>query len=381
MPTTTPSWFIADSSLQSHGAKRQQEAKERNIATLAQIFPEVSLEALSSAVEAGGDLTMVVDRLLAAQFADSSISSGGASSSTDPIPPRAGGASGPKRRVRFRQPLDQSGTRASSVEQMERLVYDAPAKFGSGYNTAWPAATDADQPGGSMSRMSDEQLEESLDSSGMRAEPAPGSTRNAVRASMSSADASALETMLASGGLEQLRSQPIAELATGALAVHANIIKTANELEAGYVSERIVTRFVIEVRQLGIRWEVSRRYSEFYKFHDLLSLQWADLPSLPPKLLFSSGDDDVVQRMMELDAYLRALLASPAVALSPLVCTFLDAIDLHSFRTQMLPQLEYMSSMQRQQNEAQAAGSGTTGPIPMMIAEPGADPAAGSAGW
>ena len=36
----------------------------------------------------------------------------------------------------------------------------------------------------------------------------------------------------------------------------------------------------------------------------------------------------------QLDTYLRALLAYPAIALSPLVCTFLDAVDVSSFRAQ-----------------------------------------------
>ena len=85
-----------------------------------------------------------------------------------------------------------------------------------------------------------------------------------------------------------------------------------------------------------------RRYSEFHKFHELLSLEWSDLPPLPPKLLLSQEVDDVAERMMALDAYLRALLASPALALSPLVSTFLDAVDVQSFRAQMLPRLQQM---------------------------------------
>ena len=52
--------------------------------------------------------------------------------------------------------------------------------------------------------------------------------------------------------------------------------------------------------------------------------------------------EDIAQRMTDLDGYLRALLASPAVALSPLVCTFLDAIDVTSFRYSMLPRLQQM---------------------------------------
>ena len=51
----------------------------------------------------------------------------------------------------------------------------------------------------------------------------------------------------------------------------------------------------------------------------------------------------------QLDTYLRALLAYPAIALSPLVCTFLDAVDCHSFRAQMLPALEQQYRMEQLQ--------------------------------
>jgi hypothetical protein len=80
-----------------------------------------------------------------------------------------------------------------------------------------------------------------------------------------------------------------------------------------------------------------RRYSDFDKFHELLALQRSDLTTLPPKLLFTQECTDLAQRMLELDAYLRALLASPAVALSPLLCTFLDAVDAQTFKLQTLP--------------------------------------------
>ena len=53
--------------------------------------------------------------------------------------------------------------------------------------------------------------------------------------------------------------------------------------------------------------------------------------------------------MLELDEYLKALLASRAVALSPLTCTFLDAVDCHSFRAQMLPALEQQYRMEQLQ--------------------------------
>ena len=112
----------------------------------------------------------------------------------------------------------------------------------------------------------------------------------------------------------------------------------------------------VQVKQLHFKWEIRRRYSEFFRFHELLSLEWAHLPELPPKMLFSQDVPDIAARMMDLDTYLRALLASPAVALSPLVCTFLDAIDVNSFRVQMLPRLQQM--------DAEPGASG--GPIPMQ---------------
>ena len=94
---------------------------------------------------------------------------------------------------------------------------------------------------------------------------------------------------------------------------------------------------------------MARRYSEFHHFHELLALQWDDLPALPPKLLFSQECEDVAQRMLELDSYLRALLDTPDLALSPLVCTFLDAIDVNGFRAQMLPRLQQMQAAEHGQ--------------------------------
>ena len=64
----------------------------------------------------------------------------------------------------------------------------------------------------------------------------------------------------------------------------------------------------------------------------------------------------------QLDAYLRALLASPSLALSPLVCTFLDALDARSFRAQLLPRLAQMEAEQR--------GAGSLATIPTQEEAP-----------
>jgi hypothetical protein len=327
-----PDWFISGPSLDSIGQLRQQAARTEAVNTLQQIFPGTPVEELNKAIKAGGDLTTIVDRLLAAQFAEPEVSSANGHSSG------AGSSSssqaGPTRRVRFAAQLD--------IEQMQ---IDPGAGAGGGGSSS----------SGAMSRLSDEELSEQMASSGITAEPTAGSARNAAREA-GAADSVALEGLLQHpGGLETLRSQPVAQLATGALNVSARIIKTNNELETGYLSEKVITRFVIEVHQLGIRWEVSRRYSEFHRFHELLSLQWSDLPPLPPKYMLSQDVADVAQRMMELDGYLRSLLASPAVALSPLVCTFLDAIDLQSFRMQMLPRLQQMEAADPDQGARPAA--------------------------
>jgi len=313
----TPAWFISGPSLASVGEQRAAAQRESALATLKAVFPAATPVQLTNALNAGGDLTTIVDRLLAEQFVeeieaqpqapDPEVAAAGPrQSEAGPSDASASGSDrrGPKRRVRFQttsavDPMDADGT--------------------------------AD-----MSRCSDEELCEQMASSGISSEPTAGSARAA-----SGGASEALDELLRAGTLDTLRLTPPGSLARGALKLSGRVVKTANELEAGLVGEKIVTKFVIECTQLSFRWEVSRRYSEFHHFHELLALQWDDLPPLPPKLLLSQGADDVAQRMLELDGYLVKLLATPAVALSPLVCTFLDALDLQSFRAQLLPRLEH----------------------------------------
>ena len=60
---------------------------------------------------------------------------------------------------------------------------------------------------------------------------------------------------------------------------------------------------------------------------------------MPPKLFFSkaegAGGEDSAERMVKLDGYLKSLLGTPALELSPPVCAFLDAVDVQSFRAQL----------------------------------------------
>ena len=321
MDDRTPAWFIADSTLTSVGERREANARASALDALQQIFPETSVDSLRTAVDAGGDLTVIVDRVLATQVvAQAEAAEAASSSATIPDGPAASTLPAatvrPKRRVRFAGdgagPSSAGG--GASFEQMQCA----------GSSSTAPAGEPA------MSRLSDEELSEQMEASGITAEPTAGSARSAAFAAWAEG-----ATVGIGNNLEDLGVQSVAQLALGALRIDARVVKTANELEGGMLSEKIVTKFVIEVRQLGFGWEVHRRYSEFHRFHELLSLQWADLPPLPPKLLFSQECDDVAERMMQLDAYLRALLASPALALSPLVCTFLDAVDVQSFRGQV----------------------------------------------
>lgn len=346
-PDATPAWFIAGPDLSSVGERRERNARDQVIAQLQTIFPETSTEDLAAAVVIGGDLQVIVDRILAMQAQDdaeaavAAIESGTGSSSTG----SSSTTPGPTRRVRFAAKMATSEPR-QPMEQMTLAGPDAPPPPGilvtNGKAKAMAAAAAAvgtpgqSRAGSSMDQFTDEQLADQMAASGITVEPTPGSARGARRDG-SSALGATLGGVLQNGTLDKLKTQSVEHLAAGALKLNARIIKTSNVLEEGLLTDKIVTLFVIEVRQLAFCWEVKRRYSEFYRFHELLALQWADLPPLPPKLLFSQECDDVAERMMALDSYLRALLASPALALSPLVCTFLDAIDVNSFRVQMLP--------------------------------------------
>jgi len=135
---------------------------------------------------------------------------------------------------------------------------------------------------------------------------------------------------------DELLQQTVAQLAAGQLRIHARVVSTQNAIEETLAVSKIVTKFIIEVQQLGFKWEVARRYSEFAAFNEELSASWA-MPELPPKL-FQNEETDIVraavqhraspnvcaarvcpvqaERMLRLDAYLKELLAQPALMLS-----------------------------------------------------------------
>ena len=128
----TPHWFFTSNNLTSVGERREEAKRAQVIGTLSELFPRNARGRAPGAIAAGGDLTTIVDRLLASQFAEpeapmaaASSSAGGASSSSSSsgAGPSArpdamasddidggGSADGPKRRVRFAPKLVEQMT-------------------------------------------------------------------------------------------------------------------------------------------------------------------------------------------------------------------------------------------------------------------------------
>ena len=100
--------------------------------------------------------------------------------------------------------------------------------------------------------------------------------------------------------------------------IRATIVSTSNQLEEEpWMPVRgIITMFRIQVRHGDERqWDVLRRYTDFNELHLHLTRAFdpATVPPLPPKLLINS-DESIAERYLELDTYLRALLASPLLS-------------------------------------------------------------------
>ena len=125
--------------------------------------------------------------------------------------------------------------------------------------------------------------------------------------------------------------------------VVARITHTLNVVEprqkSYFNADSVVTKYVIQVVLDGvgreqIEWQVARRYSHFRSNHAALMAMFPalKLPRLPPKVLsISSGSGSapdpemVATRMVALDAYLRQLLATPAIGGCTQMRTFLGA--------------------------------------------------------
>lgn len=92
------------------------------------------------------------------------------------------------------------------------------------------------------------------------------------------------------------------------------------------------TAYIIKVVTGQVSWEVSRRYNDFYKMHEVLlrknsetsSQETLKLPTIPPKKLFGAfGKDFLDQRRSELEIYLRELISINQCLLIPQVRSFL----------------------------------------------------------
>lgn len=117
-------------------------------------------------------------------------------------------------------------------------------------------------------------------------------------------------------------------------AITAKIVATSNQLEdePWLPVRNIVTMFRIQVNAGEKQWEVMRRYTDFSELHLRLSkaVEPSVLPPLPPKLMLNDVED-VATRYLELDAYLRKLLAKPPTSKHARLLDFLGA-EKHGVR-------------------------------------------------
>ena len=99
-------------------------------------------------------------------------------------------------------------------------------------------------------------------------------------------------------------------VAHGAPALRAAIISTSNVEAPSTSFHPTVTSYNVQIHYNGEQWVVGKRYSEFAELNRTLTSAFgaAVLPSFPPKLLLNAADD-VADRYLELDAYIRAIVS------------------------------------------------------------------------
>ena len=205
----TPSWFIADSSCNTIESQRAEKVKEEQVMELQQMFPETPIDQLKAALAEGGDLNEVASRLLA-----------GASAAAAPV-------------------------------GLSMMTQDtAPPSELAGASVTGGAESDRE-----------------LALAAARAEVAAvGSARESALSPTGQRLGSAVQPFAQQAPVD-LAQQTVRQLAEGPLRLSARIARTVNEMEETLVGgEKVVTRFIIEVRQLGFTWEVARRYSQFVTF-------------------------------------------------------------------------------------------------------------------
>jgi len=125
-------------------------------------------------------------------------------------------------------------------------------------------------------------------------------------------------------------SPPATGAATGtpsqATDLKARIVCTSNQLEdeSFLPGKSPVTLFRIAVDYGEQNWSIYRRYSDFHELNDKLTQLGVELPELPPKLLLNQPED-IAERYLELDGYLRKVLAMPQIGRHSNVLEFLGA--------------------------------------------------------
>eukprot|EP00966_Prymnesium_polylepis_P025788 594644-Prymnesium_polylepis.1 len=106
----------------------------------------------------------------------------------------------------------------------------------------------------------------------------------------------------------------------------ASIVCTTNQIEdeSFLPAKSLVTLFRIAVDYGDQNWSIYRRYSDFHELNDKLLQLGATLPELPPKLLLNQPED-IAERYLELDSYLRKVLAMPHIGRHSNLLEFLGA--------------------------------------------------------
>ena len=111
-------------------------------------------------------------------------------------------------------------------------------------------------------------------------------------------------------------------------ALVARVVATTNRPPPeSFTLRSTVTLYRIHVRQFADStksWCVLRRYSEFVELHEVLTRTIGTLPPLPPKLVLNTAES-LADRYLELDAFLRSLLAMPPAAAHVRLRSFLGA--------------------------------------------------------
>jgi len=127
-------------------------------------------------------------------------------------------------------------------------------------------------------------------------------------------------------------SSSVADL-TGLPTLSASVIATSNTLEdePWLPVRNIITLFRIRVSTGDKEWELLRRYSDFHELDaQLRAADASAVPAFPPKLLLN-GDASIAERFLELDVYLRGLLAAPTLQRHTRLLDFLG-VEKHCVR-------------------------------------------------